>query len=174
MDVVCWRNCTLQLDPGDPAAERLNTSLVAVEQTLLAGWMTRRVFGGMQLADWMRLSGVTGLTLRCSEDIHYSTLAAVLPRLTTLRSLVLTSWWPKAAGGCCALLPIDLTAISSSDRSLAGVRLSVGSVHRQHVAAARPFRADAPAPSICAALLQHIAGRPEPDAFAPNLLICAA
>jgi hypothetical protein len=59
------------------------------------------MFDGMQLEDWTRLSGLTDLTLRYTCDSHHRTLAAVLPRLTTLRSLVLTSWWPRAAGGRC-------------------------------------------------------------------------
>ena len=43
----------------------------------------------MQLEDWLRLSGLTGLTLRHVKWSHHGTLAAVLPRLTALRSLVL-------------------------------------------------------------------------------------
>ncbi len=69
-----------------------------------------RMFEGMQLEAWTQLSGLTGLTLRRTKDSHHSTLAAVLPRLTALRSLVLTSWWPQAAGGCCTIQPDDLTA----------------------------------------------------------------
>jgi hypothetical protein len=65
----------------------------------------RRVFEGMQLVAWTRLSGLTGLTLRRTRDSHHRTLAAVLPRMTALQSLVLTSWWPQDTGGCCALLP---------------------------------------------------------------------
>jgi hypothetical protein len=53
----------------------------------------------MRLKDWTRLSGLTHLTLRCSGDDHAHTLLAMLPRMTTLRSLVLTCWWPWAAGG---------------------------------------------------------------------------
>jgi hypothetical protein len=74
--------------------------------------MMRRIFGGMQLADWMQLSGVTGLTLRCSEDVHQGMLLAVLPRLTPLRSLVLRyqpGIWGKilTAGGRCPALLLD-------------------------------------------------------------------
>ncbi len=104
----------LQVNPGDPAAEPSNASLVAAELTLLAGWMTRRVFGGMQLADWMRLSGVTGLTLRCSRDVRQGMLLAVLPRLTPLRSLTLRYQKFLTSGGRCpALLPNDPTATLS-------------------------------------------------------------
>ena len=54
----------------------------------------------MQLEDWTRLiSRLTGLTLRINRDTHHRTLADVLPRLTTLQSLVLTSRWLRAAGG---------------------------------------------------------------------------
>ena len=57
-----------------------------------------RMFEGMQLEDWTRLSGLTSLTLHAKRQGSYHlTLAAVLPRLTTLRSLVLTYWWPLAA-----------------------------------------------------------------------------
>ena len=67
----------------------------------------------MQLADWMRLSGVTGLTLRCSGDVHRSTLLAVLPCLTPLRSLTLRYQKFLTSGGRCpALLPNDPTATS--------------------------------------------------------------
>ena len=68
-----------------------------------------RMFVGMQLEAWTQLSGLTGLTLRCTRDSHHRTLAAVLPRMTALQSLVLTSWWPQAAGGCCTIQPSDLT-----------------------------------------------------------------
>ena len=60
--------------------------------------MMHRMFEGMQLEDWTRLSGLTGLTLRRVEESHHDTLAAVLPRLTTLRLLVLSPCWPQAAG----------------------------------------------------------------------------
>jgi hypothetical protein len=69
--------------------------------------LMRRMFEGMQLEDWTLLSGLTGLTLRNNRDSHHGTLAAVLPRLTTLRSLVLTSTWYQAAGGlhaCCRMI----------------------------------------------------------------------
>ena len=59
----------------------------------------------MQLADWMRLSGVTGLTLRCSGDIRPGTLLAVLPRLTPLRSLTVTYQKFLTSGGRCPALP---------------------------------------------------------------------
>ena len=72
----------------------------------------RRIFGGMQLAHWMRLSGVTGLTLRCSRNVRQGMLLAVLPRLTPLRSLVLSSQpgiWQKilTSGGRCPALLLD-------------------------------------------------------------------
>jgi hypothetical protein len=68
--------------------------------------MTCRIFGGMQLEDWMRLSGVTGLTLRCSWDVRRGMLLAVLPRLTPLRSLILRYQKILTAGGRSpALLP---------------------------------------------------------------------
>ena len=43
----------------------------------------------MQLEDWTQLSALTGLTLRDARESHHGTLAAVLPRLTALQSLVL-------------------------------------------------------------------------------------
>ena len=72
----------------------------------------RRTFEGMQLADWMRLSGVTGLTLRCSGDVRRGPLLAVLPRLTPLRSLTLKHFRRSLTSGgrCPALLPDDPTA----------------------------------------------------------------
>jgi hypothetical protein len=48
-----------------------------------------RLFEGMQLEAWTRLSGLTGLTLRGVAASHRGTLLAVLPRATPLRSLVL-------------------------------------------------------------------------------------
>ena len=64
----------------------------------------RRVFGGMQLADWVRLSGVTGLMLRCSR-VSRGTLLAVLPRLTPLRSLTVKHREFPTTGGRCPALP---------------------------------------------------------------------
>ena len=64
----------------------------------------------MQLEDWTRLSGLTGLTLRGVREGHHGTLAAALPRLTALRSLVLENHGDeqlRAAGGhcsCCNLM----------------------------------------------------------------------
>jgi hypothetical protein len=61
----------------------------------------------MQLENWMRLSGVTELTLRCSRDVRRGMLLAVLPRLTPLRSPALKHY-PKSmtsGGRCPALLP---------------------------------------------------------------------
>ncbi len=48
-----------------------------------------RLFKDVQLEDWMRLSKLTGLTLRGARESHRGTLVAVLPRMTALRSLVL-------------------------------------------------------------------------------------
>jgi hypothetical protein len=75
--------------------------------------MTCRIFGGMQLDDWMRLSGVTSLTLRCSRDVRRGMLVAVLPRLTPLRSLVLKDFRRSltAGGRWLAPLPANPTAI---------------------------------------------------------------
>ena len=66
----------------------------------------------MQLDDWMRLSGVTGLTLRCGRDVRRGMLMAVLPRLTPLRSFVLKNFRKSLTSGgrCPALLPDDPTA----------------------------------------------------------------
>jgi hypothetical protein len=47
------------------------------------------MFEDMQLEDCMRLSGLTCLTLRNVGKGNHGTLVAVLPRLTTLRSLTL-------------------------------------------------------------------------------------
>ena len=58
----------------------------------------------MQLEDWTRLSGLTGLTLRGVKESHHGTLIAVLPRMTALRSLVLANdsiAGLPAAGECC-------------------------------------------------------------------------
>ena len=56
------------------------------------------------------LSGLTHLSLRCVHRAH-GTLAAVLPRLTTLRSLVVNDGRPDAPGGwVLPLLPNELTA----------------------------------------------------------------
>jgi hypothetical protein len=59
----------------------------------------------MQLGDWTRLSGLVHLTLRGGRESHHGMLAATLPRLTALRSLVLAegilSWkrgLPDAGG----------------------------------------------------------------------------
>jgi hypothetical protein len=63
------------------------------------------MFEGMQLEDWTRLSGLTGLALRGVRASHHGTLAAVLPRLTELRSLVLEKHGEeqlRAAGGLCS------------------------------------------------------------------------
>lgn len=62
--------------------------------------MIYRMVEGMQLEDWKRLSGLTGLTLRGARESHRGTLVATLPRLTTLRSLVISDksprWLPAA------------------------------------------------------------------------------
>jgi hypothetical protein len=47
------------------------------------------MFPDMQLDNRTRLSGLTGLTLRRAMQGHKDTLAAVLPRLTALQSLVI-------------------------------------------------------------------------------------
>ncbi len=67
----------------------------------------------MQLEDWTRLCGLTGLTLRGVRESHHGTLAATLPRMTALRSLVLDNHGNeqlRAAGGhcsCCSLMLQD-------------------------------------------------------------------
>jgi hypothetical protein len=55
----------------------------------------------MQLEDWTRLSGLTHLSLADIKRFHHPTLAAVVPRLTTLQSLVARNWWPRGPGGRC-------------------------------------------------------------------------
>jgi hypothetical protein len=54
----------------------------------------------------MRLSGLTGLTLRREKENHNSTLTAVLPWLTALRSLELAGrchpGLPAAGGRRCS------------------------------------------------------------------------
>ena len=65
----------------------------------------------MQLEDWTRLSGLTGLTLRGVRESHHGTLAATLPRLTALRSLVLENHGDeqlRAAGGLCSCCNLKL------------------------------------------------------------------
>ena len=61
----------------------------------------------MQLEDWTRLSGLTGLTLRGVKESHHGMLTAVLPRMTALRSLVLAddsiAGLPAAGERCCCL-----------------------------------------------------------------------
>jgi hypothetical protein len=61
----------------------------------------------MQLEDWSRLSGLTGLMLRHVKGSHHGTLAAVLPRLTALRSLVLADvsrpGLPAPGERCCSV-----------------------------------------------------------------------
>lgn len=71
-----------------------------------AGALLCRLSEDVQLEDWTRLSGLTGLTLRGVRDSHHGTLAAVLPRLTALRSLALVdgsqSGLPEAGEHCCS------------------------------------------------------------------------
>lgn len=48
----------------------------------------------MQLEDWTRLGALTALALRDSREEHHGTLAAVLPRMTSLASLSLPGCVP--------------------------------------------------------------------------------
>jgi hypothetical protein len=68
---------------------RLSTDLYQSEQHHHWSMSCCRLFEDTQLEDWTRLSGLTGLTLRGVREGHHGTLAAVLPRMTALQSLVL-------------------------------------------------------------------------------------
>ena len=65
-----------------------------------------RLAEDIQLEDWTRLNGLTGLTLGCVKEGHHGTLAAMLPRLTALQSLVLADGshpgLPVAGEHCCS------------------------------------------------------------------------
>lgn len=71
------------------------------EDTLLSRCIMRRMCESIQLEDWTRLGGLTQLSLR---DVQPSVACAVLPHLTTLRSLVLVlthdyDHWPNNDSG---------------------------------------------------------------------------
>jgi hypothetical protein len=63
-----------------------------------------RMFKGMQLDDWTKLSGLTHLSLR--RVFHVTLPVNVLLRLTMLRSLVVDHGRPNAPGGCCPCCPM--------------------------------------------------------------------
>jgi hypothetical protein len=91
--------------------------VVGPEFQLPSQWIVNRMFKGMQLEDWTKLSGLTHLSLRCVYHA-YGTLPAVLPRLTTLRSLVVDDRRPDAPGErcpCCPMTSLQPGAVTSSD-----------------------------------------------------------
>jgi hypothetical protein len=72
-----------------------------------------RLAEDIQLEDWTWLNGLTGLTLGCVKEGHHDSLAAVLLRMTALRSLVLADVSRPglpAAGERCYCVSSDLTA----------------------------------------------------------------
>ena len=80
-----------------------------------------RLFKDMQLEDWTRLGGLTGLTLRGVKESHHGTLAAVLPQMTALRSLVLADvshpGLPAAGRWCdCLARPATRTEVQFHKR----------------------------------------------------------
>jgi hypothetical protein len=87
------------------------------------------MFEDMQLEEWTRLGGLSGLTLCAVKTSHHATLVAVLPRLTGLCSLVLKHHVDcvdglQATGACCfcyaqLLRPTTVTTTSTDNRSIA-------------------------------------------------------
>ena len=93
------------MQSGDPAAMWAGQAAVC-RGSPHAHCPACRLVENMQLEDWSRLSGLTGLTLRHVKESHHGTLAAVLPRMTALRSLVLADvsrpGLPEAGERCCS------------------------------------------------------------------------
>ena len=100
------KDCILSRTLGEPAADGSKCWHAHNDESNKC--IMPRVFADLQLEAWTQLSGLTHLTLRSSTmDSHRSTLATVVPRLTTLRSLTLMYWWPYAAGEhdtCCPMI----------------------------------------------------------------------
>jgi hypothetical protein len=97
-----------------------------VEETLLSRCIMRRMCDGIQLEDWTReLSGLTHLSLRDvyvaeGTKIRPGVVRAVVPHLTTLRSLVLAldhNYWPNDSGRRCPCCPLTQSHHSAGESS---------------------------------------------------------
>lgn len=108
--------------------------VLVFQETLLSRCIMRRMCDGIQLEDWTRrLGGLTHLSLRDvyvaeGTKIRPGVVRAVVPHLTTLRSLVLAldhNYWPNDSGRRCPCCPLTQSRHSGVKALYAG-RQSLG------------------------------------------------
>jgi hypothetical protein len=101
--------------------------VLVLKEALLSRCIMRRMCDSIQLEDWtQRLGGLTHLSLRDvyvaeGTKIRPGVVRAVLPHLTTLRSLVLAldhDYWPNDSGRRCPYCPLTQSHHSGGESSL--------------------------------------------------------